>query len=193
MSKVDPRIKRSLKLLSDTLMDMASDIGYELVQVSDLVIKAGISKSTFYRHFLDKDSLMKHVLSEFMQIVTQRMTSGRSELEEAILGFQFLRDHPRQARLYLSLPLHSPPRQLIRTAIKQLLLERYRPLDTDPQLQDFAINHIIASTDALVEWYLDNLERCSPEEVAQMYLDIVIRAAIRVAFEPREEWLRRFK
>ena len=54
MPTLDPRIKRTFQLLSDTLMDMASDIGYELVQVSDLVIKAGISKSTFYRHFLDK-------------------------------------------------------------------------------------------------------------------------------------------
>ena len=110
-----------------------------------------------------------------------------------ILGFQYLHDHPRQARLYLNLSLQSPPRQVIRAAIKQLVLDRYRPLDTDPQLQDFAINHIIASTDALVEWYLDNLDYCSPEEVAQMYLDIVIRAAIRVAFEPREEWLRKFE
>ena len=193
MPKVDPRIKRTLKLLSDSLMDMASDVGYELIQVSDLVIKAGISKSTFYRHFLDKDSLMKHVLSEFMKNVTQKMTSGHSELEEVILGFQYLRDHPRQARLYLNLPLHSAPRRMIRAAIKQLVLERYRPLDTDPHLQDFAINHIIASTDAFVEWYLDNLDRCSPEEVAQMYLDTVIRAAIRVAFEPREEWLRKFE
>ena len=82
---------------------------------------------------------------------------------------------------------------MIRAAIKQLVLERYRPLDTDPQLQDLAINHILASTEALLEWYLDNLDRCSPEEVGQMYLDIVIRAAIRVAFEPREEWFRRFE
>ena len=193
MPSKDPRVNRTFQLLSETLIDMVSDIGYELVQVSDLVIKAGISKSTFYRHFLDKDSLLKYVLSEFMQSVTRKLVSGRSELEEATLGFQFVRDHPRQARLYLSLPLNSQPRQMVRAAITQLVLERYRPLDTDPQLKDLAINHILASTDAIVEWYLENLDTRSPEEVARMYLDIIIRAAVRVAFEPREEWLRSFE
>ena len=121
------------------------------------------------------------------------MASGRSELEETILGFQFVRDYPRQVRLYLSLPLNSPPRQMVRATIKQMFLERYRPLNTDLQLRDFAINHILDSTDALLEWYLDNFDHYSTEEVSQMYLDIIIRAAVRVAFEPREDWLRRFE
>ncbi|MCY4539382.1 MAG: TetR/AcrR family transcriptional regulator [Chloroflexi bacterium] len=193
MSTKDPRIKRTLKLLSDTLIDMVSSIGYELVQVSDLVIKAGISKSTFYRHFLDKDNLLKYVMSEIMRNLIKRMLSARSELEEAIVCFQYLRDHPKQLRLYLNLPLNSPPRQVFRDAITQLVLERYQPLDTDPQLKDMAINHILASTDAFLEWYRDNLDDYSPEEAARMYLDIIIRAAVRVAFEPREEWLRRFE
>ena len=193
MLTLDPRIKRTFQLLSDTLMDMASDIGYELVQVSDLVIKAGISKSTFYRHFLDKDSLMKYVLSEIMHKLIRRMASGRSELEETKLGFQYVRDYPKHARLYLSLPLHSSPRQMIRATIKQMFLERYRPVTTDLQLKDFAIDHILDSTEALLEWYLDNLDLYSPEEVARIYLDIIIRAAVQVAFEPREDWFSRFE
>ena len=193
MSTKDPRVKRTIKLLSETLIDMVSDIGYELVQVSDLVIKAGISKSTFYRHFLDKDNLMKHVVSEITQNLIKRMVSARSELEEAISCFQYLHDHPKQLRMYLNLPINSRARQMFRAVITQLVLERYRPLDTDPQLKEMAINHILASTDAMLEWYLENLDTCSPEEVARMYLDIITRAAVRVAFEPREEWLRRFE
>lgn len=189
MPTKDPRVKRTFKLLSDTLIDMVNDIGYELVQVSDIVRQAGISKSTFYRHFLDKENLVKYVLSEIIQRVIEKMVSGRSELEEVTLGFQYVRDHPTHARLYLSLPLNSPARQLIRDFIAQMVLERYRLLDMEPELKDLAINHIIASTDAMVEWYLDNLDDCSSEKVAQMYFDIILRAALRVAFEPREEWL----
>ena len=190
MSRVDPRIKRTIQLLSDTLVDMAHDIGYELVQVSDLAIKAGLSKSTFYRHFLDKDSLLTHVITQILRTVVQRMADGKSELEEAIMCFQFVRDHPKHTRLCLSLPLHSPLRQLIRTTFTQTVLERYRPLNTDPHLEEVAINHILAATDALLEWYLDNLDHYSPEEVAQMYLDIIVWASVRNAFEPREEPLR---
>ena len=191
MSTKDPRVIRTFKLISETLIEMASEIGYELVQVSDLVIKAGISKSTFYRHFLDKDSLLKYVISDILQTVIKRMASGRSELEEAILCFRYVRDHPRHARLCLNLPLNSPLRQMIRAAFTQTVLARYRPLNQDPQLEDMAINHILASTDALLEWYLDNLDTCSPEEVAQMYLDVIVRAAVGVAIEPREERLPR--
>ena len=193
MSTKDPRVKRTIKLLSETLIEMVSEIGYEQVQVSDLVIRAGVSKSTFYRHFLDKEGLLKHVLMESMQAMINRMLSARSNFEEVLICFQHFRgayhDH---TRLYLNLPINSPPRQMIRSVIKQMFWDRYQPLDTDPQLKDMALNHIIASTDALLEWYLDNLDKCTPEEAARMFAEIIIRAAVRVAFEPREEWLRRF-
>ena len=193
MLTLDPRIKRTYQLLSDTLLEMVREIGYEQVQVSDLVIRAGISKSTFYRHFFDKNDLLKYVLTEMTHVMINKMQSARNPFEELSFCFQLARAYPDQIRLYLHLPIHSSPRQMVRSVFQQLLLDRYQPLDTDPQLKDFAINHILASTDAMLEWYLDHLDHCTSEEATRMYIDIIIRAAVQVAFEPREEWLRRFE
>lgn len=54
------------------------------------------------------------------------------------------------------------------------------------------MNHICVAYTELVLWYLKNVDRYSPEDIAEICGDLVVRAAVEVAFVPREEWLQRF-
>ena len=190
MAGQDPRIARTLKRLSDALVELADEVGYEAIQVGELVKRARISKSTFYRHFRDKDHLLGHVLAGLLEDIVASIASASSQAEEAVLAFQCVRDRPKGLRLYLSLPAYSLPRQTLRFAWANLVWARYEPLSTQAHLKDMAIKTMMASTEALLEWYGDNMDTVTAKEVASIYLDVIIKATAEVALQPREDWLR---
>ena len=95
-------------------------------------------------------------------------------------------------RLYASLPPDSRARQAARRVLADMVRERYRPRDSSNVDPDIAVNHICVTYFELVMWYLNNLDRYSPENIAEICGELVVRAAVDVAFAPREDWLQRF-
>ena len=57
MKELYRRIERTLENLSDCLIDMILERGYDSVTVRDLAQRAGVSHSTFYRHYRNTDEL----------------------------------------------------------------------------------------------------------------------------------------
>ncbi|MDX2163718.1 MAG: TetR/AcrR family transcriptional regulator [bacterium] len=54
----DPRVRRTLKLLGDTLIALIEEKGYDAVTIQDITDRAQVSRTTFYLHFRDKDELL---------------------------------------------------------------------------------------------------------------------------------------
>lgn len=100
--------------------------------------------------------------------------------------------NPRVFLLYASLPPDSQARKAVRLGLADMVRERYRPRDSSNVIPDIAVNHICVAYSELVMWYLNNLDRYSPEDIAAIFCDLVVQAAAEVAFVPREEWLERF-
>jgi AcrR family transcriptional regulator len=54
----DRRIQRTRALLLSALLDLIVERGYEELTVQDIVDRANVGRSTFYKHFLDKHELL---------------------------------------------------------------------------------------------------------------------------------------
>jgi len=54
----DRRIQRTRALLLSALLELIVERGYEEVTVQDIVDRANVGRSTFYKHFLDKRELL---------------------------------------------------------------------------------------------------------------------------------------
>ena len=63
--KDDLRIRRTYKLLSESLLDLLSENKFEDISVTDICEKAMIHRTTFYKHFEDKYQLLKFCVKEF--------------------------------------------------------------------------------------------------------------------------------
>ena len=192
MIKVDRRIQRTLDRLTNTFIDMALEIGYDNITVRNLSRRAGIGHSTFYRHFPDKEELLMTVLRGTIQGIKDAVAPAGSPREEAVLKYRYAYQHPQAIRLYLSLPPENPARQMVWDELAELVRQRYRPQESSNVEPDIAVNHILASTHELVTWCLDNIDRYSPDEVATIYGNLIVRATADLALEPREDWLQRF-
>jgi AcrR family transcriptional regulator len=54
----DRRIQRTKQLLSEALMALVIEKGYEAVTVQDIIDRANVGRSTFYAHFENKEQLL---------------------------------------------------------------------------------------------------------------------------------------
>lgn len=192
MPKRDRRKERTLKKLTEACISLMLEVGYDRISVQGLARRAGVGSSTFYRHFQDKDEFLTRVSLDAMQGVRDALAPAQSPREEAVLLFRYARQNPRIFLLYAALPLDSQARKAVRCVLADMVRERYRPRDSSYVNPDIAINHICVAYYELVMWYLNNPDRYSPEDIAEICGDLVVRAAVEVAFEPREEWLQRF-
>ena len=62
--KLDPRIARTRSLLWATLVALIKKRGYAAISVQDITTHARVNRSTFYRHYEDKDDLFRQGCSD---------------------------------------------------------------------------------------------------------------------------------
>ena len=57
MPKMDRRIQRTRELLQKALIELIDERGYDAVTIQDIVERANIGRTTFYKHYNGKDDL----------------------------------------------------------------------------------------------------------------------------------------
>ena len=192
MPKLDRRMKRTRKKLTETFINLALEFGYDRVSVRQLVRRAGTGSSTFYRHFHDKDDLLMHIILGLVNGSREVAELAQSPREEAVLWYRYVQRNQNAFRLLLDLPEENQARRMYRRACADVVRQRYFPNDMSDVEPDMAIHHIVVSSDELLGWYLNNTDVHGPDEMAAIFCDLIVKAAAEVAFAPREEWLRRF-
>ena len=71
--KLDPRVKRTRKLILSAFESILAEKGFESISVQDVTDKAEINRATFYAHFPDKYALLDYFITQmFMQEVDNR-------------------------------------------------------------------------------------------------------------------------
>ena len=71
----DLRVRRTQRLLLETLNEMLRKKTFGEIHVKDICARAGLHRSTFYHHFEDKYHLLTLMIRELMGILIEEMTS----------------------------------------------------------------------------------------------------------------------
>lgn len=67
INAADPRVKRTRKLLQETLMALLIERDFAAITVQDIVTRATVNRTTFYAHFEDKYALMDALLRDYFR------------------------------------------------------------------------------------------------------------------------------
>ncbi len=76
------------QLLSETLEELLISKSVEDIYVSDIVKKSGVSRTTFYRHFLDKYDLLSYMYDEICKDTWDTMLEGNTYREALELFYK---------------------------------------------------------------------------------------------------------
>lgn len=72
---MDLRKERTLRLLSESLLDLLHVKPFSEISVTEVCERAMVRRATFYRHFADKEELLAHLFRERRALV-QEQTMG---------------------------------------------------------------------------------------------------------------------
>ena len=60
----DPRVKRTRKLLQQTLLELMGEQSFDAITVQDIAMRSTLNRATFYAHFEDKYDLLDSIVRE---------------------------------------------------------------------------------------------------------------------------------
>lgn len=79
MKKEDLRVKRTHKLLCNSLFELLQKKSFEEIKLNEICKRSMVHKTTFYNHFSDKYDLLKYALTELQKELVDEINSNDKE------------------------------------------------------------------------------------------------------------------
>lgn len=178
----DRRIRRTQTLLAQALIDLALEKGYEAVTIRDITDRADIGYATFFRHYRDKDELLQDVLDVVLEELIELLSVVNPDTEPAVAGmvlFRFVQQHAELVRVLLE--RRAILQKLIAVVTRQIV-DEHTARQGSPVPLEIAAHHLVSASIALVEWWLDKGMSYTPEQMGQIYADLIATPTSRLAF-----------
>ena len=71
---LDPRVKRTRKLLQQAFMELFEEKGFASISIQDITERATVNRATFYAHFADKYALLDSIIrGQFQAVVASKL------------------------------------------------------------------------------------------------------------------------
>lgn len=184
--RTDARVVRSRRRLGGALVKLTLERGYEAVTIRDLTDEAGIGYATFFRHYSDKDALLRDMLDAVLAELMERLESLSHLTDAAKIGTLVFEHAKDNADLYGVLLRSQHSIDLLPRALEVGMagvLRTYRAKPGGIVPMDAAVNHLIRSFVALIDWWLANGMRPRPAVMGRVFDMLILGPTREAAFE----------
>jgi AcrR family transcriptional regulator len=190
-TKPDRRVQRTHGLLQKAMMDLIHERGYAAITVQDIVDRANVGRTTFYLHYQSKDDLFfgchQAIGKQFHfgpnQILSRDELLSESAPPETVAAYR----HLQEVRMLLHTAFQGKDGLLILRRIREgraqdieACLRAAFPDESANIPFDVLASYLAGAQVALVQWWLEKRQPCTPEALAQTFHRLQ-RAAIREA------------
>ncbi len=150
VKKEDPRIARTRKILQQAFLTLLQAHDYDDITVQNILDQAEVNRTTFYKHYLNKEALAIQIIDNFQSkilqpILEQRFTLSMEEFSK--IATPLLQKYRTQMQVLLKINTrHINFRQITLTHIKQAFLQvvnhqKIIDKDLDLELQSTIFAH----------------------------------------------------
>lgn len=185
-AKVDPRVRRTRRLLREAMVSLVIEKDYASITIRDVTDRAEVAYITFFRHFESLDALLMEVLEEGLtelqdHIETLARQSETSALEtEGKLIFEYIQQKADLFRILLKSQSVTRIRKKVVQNIAFIFQKSCGALArcNNPMTINVLSNHIATSLLALVEWWLENGMNPPPAAMGTVYKSLIIDSTV---------------
>jgi AcrR family transcriptional regulator len=170
----DRRIRRTQQLLAHALISLTLERSYESVTIRDITERADVGYATFFRHYKDKNELLKDVLDVVLEELIVLLSSENTNADPQMIGtylFHYVQTHSEVVRILVS--NHEMLQHVINKATQRVMLMYNDPPDSPVPLE-ITVHHIISSSIALTEWWVSHQMSYSPEQMGRIYYQLLV-------------------
>ncbi|MBK8135579.1 MAG: TetR/AcrR family transcriptional regulator [Chloroflexi bacterium] len=101
MEKQDRRVRKTQRALSDALVELILEKGYDTITIKDITDRADVAHATFYRHYGDKDELLRRKLEEIVGEIEALTREPTLKNSEGYLIFKHAQENSNLYRILL--------------------------------------------------------------------------------------------
>ena len=182
--KADRRVSRTRKLLTQALIELTLERGYETLSIRDLAERADIGYATFFRHYKDKEALLLDVLDALIEellILLQPLSADSDPKRVGTLVFAHAERNSRLYRVLLESHSSAIEARIYRVATAAVL-STSKPKPGSPVPPEIAAHHLVSSFLSLIRWWLEHDRPYPAERMGQVYAELVMNPTREVAF-----------
>lgn len=171
--KEDLRVSRTRTRIQEALIELTVEKGYEAIKVQDIVDRASINRSTFYRHYLDKDDLLSKYMDEVVDVIFRDdSTSEQGTLSGLIKLLNHIQSFSEFYRIMLSANGHPLVSHRLRQKIESHFLSIFagdkKAKETRTPQFDMRLKYISAAGIGAILWWVENNTPCTAEELVEL-------------------------
>lgn len=179
--KEDLRVRRTRKQIQEALIELTVEKGYNRVSIQDIVERAVINRSTFYRHYLDKDDLLSKYMDEVTGVTFKNDDADESRDQQGLpSGLIKLLNHicvfSEFYRIMLSANGHPLVSDRLRRKIEshiRLLIIKDPAQDVKSPFLDMQLKYVSGAGIGAILWWVENNTPCTAEELAAWLVELV--------------------
>ncbi|HEX9837960.1 MAG TPA: TetR/AcrR family transcriptional regulator [Anaerolineales bacterium] len=176
--KQDRRSQRTRHLLSEALVDLIREKGYNTITVSDIIDRANVGRSTFYAHYRDKDDLLAGELDRVIDVLDRHIPHESREENLFFPSLGLFQHVGEEYELYKALVwssgvdlLFKHVQKSLSQRIEQSLQESGRKFDIPVQI---LANFVAGSFLTQLKWWLENKMIYSPEQMDEIFKKLTV-------------------
>ena len=173
------RGEKTQRLLSEVLMQLIAEKGYDKITVKDITSQAGIDRTTFYLHFKDKDELF----SKSQNRLVEELLSIRQTSQQPYPLATFIFEHmSRHADAYLALfesgeniftlNQQNFSKNFFKPLLDEILTENKLKNELETGL---LMGYFSGALRGMALWWLRAGRPYSPAEMGRRYVEITVK------------------
>ncbi|PYJ08517.1 MAG: hypothetical protein DMF06_12615 [Verrucomicrobia bacterium] len=174
--KEDQRVRRTRDRLGDALVELLVEKPFDAITVQHVLERAGVSRSTFYTHYRDKNDLFLSDVGEFFEGMATAL-SRFGDKSERLVPVQELFAHIGEARPFYDALVESGRMPDViqlgqahfSRGIEQRLKEIPRASTIPPDRRSAIAHGLAGSLFSLLTWWIQRGMTSSPEEMDKLF------------------------
>ena len=174
--KLDRRIHRTREALGDAFIALMIEQPFESITVQNVLDRAGVSRSTFYSHYSDKDDLFLSDVEDFWEL-TAAMLARNHDRSDRVAPVRELFAHIAEAKDFYSALVSSgrlhDVMELGRGYLARGIEERLAASTKTKELSKERLAAIAHAQSgalfSLLDWWINHGQRESPAEMDDLF------------------------
>jgi AcrR family transcriptional regulator len=185
--RLDPRVRRSRRMLRDALIALMREREYGEISVSDIAERADLNRATFYLHYTDKQDLLQQsiddVLAEiaehFQHIALETNLTDASKVELLLLKmFEFIAQNADFYKVMLSkgdVQFTNQWQGLFREKLKHRISSQQPKMKiTDETVPiDLLLAYTSSACTGAIKWWFENDMKYTPQYLSKILSRLV--------------------
>lgn len=192
--KHDRRSQRTHRMLAKALVALLFEHRYTDLTVQDILDRADIGRTTFYRHYWDKDDLLASEIERVLDVLSRQTHHCPPDHALPFPSFGLFQHMYEQQDLYRVL-IRGQAIDVVLTTVKTRLREQVeqhwcqtlaKPID-DLSVR-IAVQFVVGTFVTLLQWWMENDIPLSPAQMDAYFRQLIfpgVQAVLQIKKEAR--------